>query len=84
MDRPHIGIDQEAYIKINEYNNVTPENETKGTEINQKDSSRCRPRGQVQNQCSFLYYRGPKYNMRRNIYYDLCGPLPITSNKGNK
>ena len=42
-----------------------PSHETTGTEINQEDTPRYRPRGELQNQLSFMDYRGPKYNTGR-------------------
>ena len=44
MAGTHRGIDQEAYRKINEYENKTPTHEKTGTTINQEDNSRYIPR----------------------------------------
>ena len=76
MDGPHRGIDQENFRKINEYANGTPEHETTGAATNQKENPRYRPIGKVQDQCSFLYYRGPMYNAKRKKILRLMRTLP--------
>ena len=72
----HICIDQETYRKIYKHGNGTPVHEMIGTSINQKENYRYRPRVHVKYQCSFLYYRGPKYNTREEILLLIMWTLP--------